>query len=290
MPPVYGSGRVPATGGHPWRDTARRPASGVARVDLHPQPPGRTLDARPARRPGRRGRRPARGTGRRPSADTSSPAAPQARRRRPAPRARATGPGRRRAGARAGGAPAARPSASRPGVGVDGRGQRLVAGHPGLDQHPAPAGAGADHPGTPGPAAPAPPPPAPNRGASRCWSKSRKATRPAWSTRWRAASVPTTRRAPARSPASPPVAPSPRRAGVPSRAANSSVARVTPIRSALSRVESHDRAHRRAPLAATPAGQHARRSRPGPPPRRTGCSGPARRRSGRPAAGSDRCG
>ena len=40
--------------------------------------------------------------------------------------------------------------------------------------------------------------PAPKRGASRCWSMSRKATTSARVTRWRAASVPTTSRAPGR--------------------------------------------------------------------------------------------
>ena len=74
---------------------------------------------------------------------------PSSSAKRPAPGPRSSG---HRAEGRQAELPAQRPL--RPGqqtrVGVHGRRQRLVAGHPGLDQHPPAAGAGTDQPGGPG--------------------------------------------------------------------------------------------------------------------------------------------
>ncbi len=74
-------------------------------------------------------------------------------------------------------------------------------------------------------------------GARRCWSTSRKATTPARLTRCRAASVPTTSRAPSSSPAAALAVIS--TASTPVSAVSSSAARVTPTRSDLRRFESH---------------------------------------------------
>ena len=274
-PQSTAAGRVPVAG------TVRRTRprrSDVGRVDLDPQPAGRARDARPGRRH-RTAWSPAR-TRNRSSAERrhlERPTPPQARgvRRRPGAPQQGQGPERRQAELARG--PAARPRPA-------GRGRRGR-------RRPAPRGRARGSGPAPGPPPPRAPTtraarasrasassPAPNRGASRCWSKSRKATRPAWSTRWRAASVPDHQAGAARSPAADRSAVT-STAGVASRAASSSVARDTPIRSALSRVESHTAHTAGRRLAAPPAGQHARRSRPGPPPRRSGCSGPARRTS-----------
>ena len=195
MPPVYGS--------PPDRDArTRRRRSGVDRVDLHPQ----TLGG-----PGHRGQpvaqravvgcpdHPAVGVGRdgrRPATDGQvarrRPGRP-ARGARPAPR-RAGGPSIRRTArsgsARSAGSPctAAR-STSWSGTRV-------------WTEQSAAARRGHRPAGPPGPAGPASPRPRRSVAASRCWSKSRKATTSARGTRWSAASVPTTNRAadrPARS-------------------------------------------------------------------------------------------
>ncbi len=134
--------------------------------------------------------------------------------------------------------------------------------------------------------------PAPKRGASRCWSMSRKATTSARATRWRAASVPTTRRASrqARRRRRGPRMPVTSTASTPVRAESSSVARVTPIRRDFRRVGVALGAHRSAGARRTAGSGARRRTRPGPWPPRTGCTGPARRSGRRPGAGPDRSG
>ena len=109
-----------------------------------------------------------------PSTGAACRRSPSAYARPPAPRSRARAPN---GGSRAGGAGPARDRTAargRPGPpprAPRGRGTRVWT-RTRARRRPRPP----DHPGRPGQRGPGPPRPAANRGASRCWSKSRKAT------------------------------------------------------------------------------------------------------------------
>ena len=179
----------------------------------------------------------------------------RARRRRLAGgRTRAPGPRPRTGGRPSAGAPPASGTARSPGSACTAAREHLVVGQPGLDHDAAGSARGrlapADQPGGPGQQGQRLPRRPRSAGASRCWSKSRKATTAG------------------------PVDPVEGRLGAddqagrrrhrrrhlgtghldhlatPGRASSSSAARVTPIRSTLSRVEPHARAHDRALLPA----------------------------------------
>ena len=197
MPPFYGLGTGagdPGVGHGP-----RRPGPSIRRRSGRPPPAAARRGGAP--RPGRRtaiGWSAARTSHRSASsADTVTPGdRGRARRRscgRPGPAAR---PGRRRAGARASGAaPAPAPASSAGSAWTAARstswsGIRVwTSTRPPPSRVPTSRAARASRASVSSPAA--------NRGASRCWSMSRKATASARLTRWSAASVPTTSRAPA---------------------------------------------------------------------------------------------
>ena len=282
---MYGSGfgcRPPPR--HPACRACAR--SGVGRVDLDPQAPGRSIDRRPARRPARCGRRHAPGSGRPPSPTPRDPSPGRARRRTRAPPGRAAGRGHRTAAGRAASAPGARPRPAARGR----RGRRRPAPRarargsaPAPDlRHP-----GRRPPGRRGPGRPVPPPPRRTgvpAGAGRCRGRrrGRRGRHGGAPPRCRRRDGPDRRRHRRRSP-SPrwpacrgvrpvPRSPGTRRSATPSTGW-SHRPRTPPVGARRS-------AHRRVPHLC----------RPGPRRRRTGCIGPAPRRSGRPGAGCARCG
>ena len=255
----------PATGAGAGR-------SGVDGVDLHPQPPGGPAAPRPD----------ASHSVRWSGARTSHRSVVERRHRRSprtAPRPVGAGgrPGPRQHGQGAEGRepewPAQRPlrPGQQAGVGVDRGPQTSWSAIRVCTSTRPPPVAGPDQPGRPGPAGRAPPPRRAKRGASRCWSKSRKATgvgpvRPGAAQ----PRCPTTSRAPSASVPGAELRRDLHGLDPGQRPSSSSVARVTPIRSDFKRVASHTAHTARAVVAAPPAAQRRRRRRAGPsaPPHR----------------------